>query len=928
MAGAKQRKAIKDFVEYWLNKPSIKEKQDCHPFWLSLLRVLFNIENPEMIVDLEKEVKSKTKKYIDVYIPSTRVLIEQKSPNIDLNKAYLQSDGSMLTPYEQARNYIHDMNILESPLKVITCNFNKFCVYYMTQPNNPPEEILLKDLEKEYYRLEFLVDTHSEHIRKEEQLSLNAGEIVGLLYDAFLEQYIDKNSDETLKSLNKLCVRLVFCLYAEDAGIFGKRDMFLNYMKQYPTKEMRDALIRLFKVLNTKKRDPYLNEDLAAFPYVNGGLFADEDIKIPQFTDEIRDLLLIKASEKFDWSEISPTIFGAVFESTLNPETRHSGGMHYTSIENIHKVIDPLFLKDLKQEFNEICCYKNPKTLKENLSKFQGKIANLTFLDPACGSGNFLTETYISLRKLENEIIDKIGGKNQTWLVSPVKVSINQFYGIEINDFAVTVAQTALWIAESQMLKETENIINHDLNFLPLTSNSNIVEGNALRLNWETIIPKAKLNYIMGNPPFVGAREKSKEQAKDLDFCMKNIKNYNNLDYVSAWYKIAADYIKDTNIRVALVSTNSITQGIQPSILFEYLFNKGFHIDYAYKTFRWDSEANIKAHVHCVIIGFSYSQYNKEKVIYEKDKKNIVKNINGYLLNADSIFVYERTKPIQDIPEIVMGSMPNDDNGLLSKFSKEEMNKIVSKYPTAKNLFKRFMGAKEFIHNKERYCLWLKDISPKEYQNIKPILDIIQNVKHKRESSNRPGTQQLAKKPHLFGEIRQPSTDYLIVPCHSSENRKYIPIDYVHKNIICSNANMLIAEPSLYCFGILNSTVHMTWVKTVCGRIKSDYRYSNTVVYNNFPWCMVSEEQKAKIEKTALGILNARKLYPECSLADMYDHLELYIELYNAHEQNDKAVMEAYGFRHKNKNGKVVELSETEIIIELFKMYQKLTQNN
>ena len=922
---AKRRAAIKKFINEWSNQTRISEKSKAHSFWYALFRNVFCIDNPDEWLDFEKDVEGKTKNYIDIYIKQTRVLIEQKSSNKDLNKAIKQSDGEMLTPYEQARKYINDMNVLEHPLKVITCNFEKFCVYDMRNPNAAPEEILLKDLEKEYYRLEFLVDTQREHLSKEEQVSKDAGGIVGLIYDAFLNQYINKESEETLKSLNKLCVRLVFCLYAEDAGIFGEHDIFLNYMKQYPTKDMREALIKLFKVLDTEesKRDPYLNDDLKEFPYVNGGLFADENIEIPNFTEEIRELLLNEASANFDWSDISPTIFGAVFESTLNPKTRHDGGMHYTSIENIHKVIDPLFMNNLKKEFNEICCYKHEKTLKENLWNFQNKLANLTFFDPACGSGNFLTETYISLRKLENEIIDKLGGKNQTWLVSPIRVSIKQFYGIEINDFAVTVAKTALWIAESQMLKETENIINHDLKFLPLTSYSNILEGNALDINWEDLVNKKDLQYIMGNPPFVGKNYQSDKQKQD----MKNVfgSNWNNigeLDYVSAWYKKAADFMKGTNIITALVSTNSITQGQQVPILWKPLFEQGIHINFAYRTFQWDSEANLKAHVHCVIIGFSYK--NNTENLYFENKKINAKNINAYLVDADNVFITERSNPIQNVQKIRMGSMPNDNKGYLSNYTAKEKCDIVQQYPETEKFFKRFYGSDEFLSGTERWCLWLKGISPSEIK-ARPILEAVKCVREAREKSSRLETRVLAQVPYLFGEIRQPDTDYLIIPCHSSANREYIPIAYVKKDIICGNHNMLIPNASLYTFGILCSNVHMAWVKTVCGRIKSDYRYSNKIVYNNFPWCEATEIQKARIEATAKKIIDARNLYNECCLADLYGDI-MPPELRKAHNENDKAVMEAYGFRYKSKNGKITELSETEIVTELFKTYQKLIE--
>ena len=935
MAEVKQRTAAKKFVDDWTGKGY--EKGESQKFWLQLLGEVLGVEHPAQFISFEDQVHLDHTSFIDGYIPATKVLIEQKSVDKDLNKAIKQSDGSLLNPFQQAKRYITELPLSQHPRWVVTCNFQKFCVYDMERPNGEPQEILLKDLEKEYYRLSFLVDTGNEHLRKEMEVSIKAGEIVGLLYDALLKQYKDSNNEESLKALNILCVRLVFCLYAEDAGIFGKHDMFLDYLRQYDATKMRKALIELFEVLNTKPedRDPYLEDDLKAFPYVNGGLFAQEHIEIPQFTDEIRTLLLEKASANFDWSEISPTIFGAVFESTLNPETRRSGGMHYTSIENIHKVIDPLFLDDLNEEFNTIKNLPQNKTRDKKLEEFQDKIANLNFLDPACGSGNFLTETYISLRKLENEILEHLFSKNgilQNKLgfegeLNPIKVSIKQFYGIEINDFAVTVAKTALWIAESQMMKKTEDIVHMDLDFLPLKTYANIVEGNALRLNWEDVIPRGKCNYIMGNPPFVGARLMSQAQKDDMILVFGDKwKNVGNLDYVSCWYKKATDYMHGTNICTALVSTNSITQGEQVPVLWKPLFEQGVHIDFAHRTFRWDSESNSKAHVHCVIVGFSYIENKEKKKLYSNERMQYVNNINAYLIEAPDVFISSRKTPIQNVPKMDFGSMPND-GGALCDYSDEDKNAIVKGYPASEKFFKKFLGATEFLHNKTRWCLWLKNISPADIKHVPPVLSAVQKVKDMRESSNREATRKLADTPYLFGEIRQPATSYLIIPCHSSERRKYIPIGFVSSDVICSNANMLIPDASLFTFGIMCSNVHNAWMRTVCGRIKSDYRYSNSIVYNNFPWCNPSSEQKAKIEKTAQGILDARALYPECSLADLYDDLTMPPELRKAHQDNDRAVMEAYGFRIKDEQtGKLRWLTESETVARLMQMYQELTK--
>ena len=832
----------------------------------------------------------------------------------------------MLNPFQQAKRYSAELPYDDRPRWIVTCNFKSFLVYDMNNPNGEPEEILLKDLSKEYYRLQFLVDSKSDHIKKEEELSFKAGELVGNLYDAFSKQYRDLENEQSQKDLNELCVRLVFCLYAEDAGLFGRKSVFHDYLSKYEDlNSMRKALIELFKVLDTPldNRDPYLEDDLNQFPYVNGGLFSNENIEIPTFTQEIRDIILAKASDDFDWSEISPTIFGAVFESTLNPETRRAGGMHYTSIENIHKVIDPLFLDELREKLNEAEAYKNEKTRIEKLTEFQNYLASLTFFDPACGSGNFLTETYLSLRRLENEALDIMShGMMMLELDDTIKVSIQQFYGIEINDFAVKVAKTALWIAEAQMWNETKKIVStigNTNDFLPLESYDNIYEGNALRVDWNEILPKTKCNYIMGNPPFVGARLMNEEQKIDIFNIFLGIKGLGNIDYVGCWYKKSVEYISGTKIHVALVSTNSICQGEQATILWKDIFNQGVCINFAHKTFIWDSEASLKAHVHCVIVGFSFEE-RTEKVLFDNNRKNKVHQINAYLVDAPQIFVDNRTKPICNIPKMDFGSMPND-GGFLSNYSPEDKSEICRKYPNAEKLFRKILGAEEFINNKERYCLWLKDISPSEYKGIPEIIEAIRKVKELRESSNRDVTKKLAFSPYLFGEIRQPDNRYLLVPSTSSERRRYIPIGFIEKDIISTNANLIVPNASLYNFGILTSNVHMSWMRVVAGRLKSDYRYSAKIVYNNFPWPNPTSEQIEKIESTAQMILDAREKYSNSSLADLYDELTMPVELRKAHQVNDKVVKEAYGFNWKT-------MTETECVAELMKLYQKLVENN
>ena len=914
MTEKEQKAAAKKFAEYWKDKGY--EKGESQPFWLSLLRDVYGVSEPEKFITFEEQVHLDHTSFIDGYIGATHVLIEQKGLGKDLRKGIKQSDGSVLSPFQQAKRYSVELPYDDRPRWIVTCNFSEFLVYDMNKPNCEPEQIFLKDLPKEYYRLNFLTETDDENVKKETEVSLQAGELVGRLYNAILKRYKNPDDPESLKSLNMLCVRLVFCLYAEDAGIFGRHNMFCDYLKKFDVKDVRKALIELFKILDTKpnERDPYDESPVSEFPYVNGGLFADENIEIPNFDGEIVSLLVNNTGRDFDWSAISPTIFGAVFESTLNPETRRSGGMHYTSVENIHKVIDPLFLDDLKKELDAIKEYKQPKTRNAKLLEFQDKLASLKFLDPACGSGNFLTETYLSLRRLENESIKLRQKDGQiTFDTDIIKVSIGQFYGIEINDFAVSVAKTALWIAESQMMRETEDIVSRTFDFLPLRSYANIVEGNALRIDWEDVVPKNEVNFIMGNPPFVGARIMSAEQKKDVTDIFGSIKNVGNLDYVSCWYKKAADMMCGTSIRSALVSTNSITQGEQVAILWKSLFENGVHIDFAHRTFRWDSEASLKAHVHCVIVGFSIAENKKDKIIFENGKEKFANNINGYLIEAPNVLVESRKSPICNVPAVVFGSMPND-NGILSNFSTEEKDEIIKKYPISELMFKRFLGATEFLHNKERWCLWLDNISPNEIQKVPPVMKAIANVKKIREESNRDATRKLANTPTLFGEIRQPNTQYIIIPRHSSENRRYVPLGFIEPNVICGDANLLLPNATLYEFGIMMSNVHNAWIHTVGGRIKSDYRYSVNVVYNNFPWCEPTPEQKAKIEQTAQAILDARALYPDCSLADLYDELTMPKELRKAHQNNDRAVMQAYGFDVKT-------MTESECVGELMEMY-------
>ena len=959
MTQPEQTQAAAAFAEFWAGKGD--EKQETSRFWIDLLQNVLGIDNPAKYIEFEKRVKLSHTSFIDAYIPDTKVLIEQKGAKIDLHRAYEQSDGSVLTPYEQAKRYADEMPNSLRPRWIVVCNFQEFLVYDLEKPGSEPEQIFLKDLEKEHYRLQFLADTRHDYLRREEELSLQAGVLVGKLYDALIKQYINPKDEQSLRSLNILCVRLVFCLYAEDAGLYATRTAFEDYIRSFAIENTRDAIIKLFKALDTKieDRDRY-DTKLQPFPYVNGGLFAAENIEIPNFTNEIVDVLCDHCAP-FNWSAISPTIFGAVFESTLNPETRRRGGMHYTSVQNIHKVIDPLFMDGLNAEFETISKDNVQTRRTKSLQQFQQKLGSLRFLDPACGSGNFLTETYLSLRRLENKVLCKLSGGTGYLFEDIIHVKINQFYGIEINDFAVTVAKTALWIAESQMIRETETILSQNIDFLPLTTNAFIVEGNALRMDWTTLKPidtaaapigglfsgfttetdgdAHHYDYIIGNPPFVGYSYQTKEQKDDLQLIMPDFGS--NIDYVGAWYKKAAELINGTNTRCALVSTNSITQGEQVTALWKPLFEKyKLQIDFAWRTFRWDSESNQKAHVHCVIVGFSCANVGTSRAasenaivannadaarhvptrrIFNADGTVVnAKNINGYLLDAPNVFIEKRTKPLCDVPAMIRGSSPIDDGNLLLTI--EEKEEYLKQEPQGEKYLRPFMMGKDFIDRKPRWCFWLIGANPSELRKCPILLKRIENVRDFRLQSTKSATKQIADTPTIFGEMRPCDSDYIAIPKVSSEQRQYIPIEYLKAEIIAGDKLFQMPNANLYHFGVLTSNVQMAWMRAVCGRLKSDYSYSNTIVYNNFVWPSVTETDQSKIEQTAQKILDARALYPDSSLADLYDATLMPVELRRAHRANDEAVLAAYGWPK--------DLQESEIVERLFGLYKEMTDKN
>ena len=862
------------------------------------------------------EQRTSRRGFIDVTIADAKTIIEQKSLGVDLDKPE-ERQGVMVTPFEQARNYANTLPNSQRPDYIIVCDFNIFRIHNLNKENPESDyiEFTLAELPDQLYLLDFLIDPQRARIKREEKVSITAGTLIGRLYSLLRQQYIDPDSSESQHSLNVLCVRLVFCLFAEDAELFEK-DAFYNYLKDIPASHIRSALQELFQALNTPvdQRDPYSAQDLLRFPYVNGGLFAQEEV-IPHFTDEIKTVLLDEVSQNTNWSSISPTIFGGVFESTLNPETRAHGGMHYTSPDNIHKVIDPLFLDSLKAELEDIL--EEPGITKakrkRNLNQFHDKLASLTFFDPACGSGNFLTETYISLRRLENKVLSVLAD-DQTSLgfddinASPLKISLDQFFGLEINDFAVSVASTALWIAQLQANREAEMIITRNIEDLPLHDAAHIHQGNALLEDWNDVLPASQCSYLIGNPPFLGYSRLGKEQKEERLAIFG--KPGGVLDYVACWYRVAASYMQGTAAEAAFVSTNSICQGQQVTPLWKPLFDMGIHINFAHRTFTWSNESADQAHVYCVVVGFSYVE-RAEKFAWSYPKgaveKEEVEQLNGYLADAPSVFLERRSKPLCDVPMMNAGGKPTEGGFLL--MTPEERDELVHIEPEAEQYIRKFSMGEEFIKGKDRYCLWLVDCPAQKIAKMPAVRERVLKVKEMREKSSKAATRKKAEIPWRFDEIRYTGEGvYIGVPPVSSGRRKYIPMGFVDDGMIPGNQLYFIATDSRYVFGIMLSQFHNAWMRIVAGRLEMRYRYGNTTVYNNFVWPDITEPQKRKIEKCAQAVLDARSQYEGSTLADLYDpdNEFLYPSLVKAHQELDKAVEAAYGVDFGGDEQKIV----------------------
>lgn len=927
---ATRQQAAREFVKTWSTAKKGREDADRQTFWNDLLQRVFGVDNYYDYIDYEKDVQVKandkiTTRRIDGYIPSTKVMIEMKGKKVhDLSKPLEQSGGDILTPFEQAKRYANFLPNSEQPRWILVSNFNEIDIHDMEKPLSSPKVIQLENLAHQFKDLEFLVNSSRQKIIDEKKLSVDAGNLVGEIYSELTTAYsqgrgIDINDPRIQRSLNMLIVRIVFLLYADDSNLFGEADLFQNFIGRRTPRDIRQDLLILFRVLDEpeKQRDPYLDDEFNSFAYVNGGMFSDENIIIPQFTEKLKKLIFEKAGQGFDWSGISPTIFGAVFESTLNPTTRRTGGMHYTSIENIHKVIDPLFLSNLHEEFDQIQNMGNRRQRVLQAKEFRQKLGKLKFFDPACGSGNFLTETYLSLRKMENECLRIIYGNQNTLLIAdePVKVKIQNFYGIEINDFAVSVARTAMWIAESQMWEQTKEITFADLDFLPLDSNDSIYEGDALKIDWASISKAYELDYIMGNPPFVGHQWRSDSQKNDMELAFFDLKKHGKLDYVTAWYAKAAQYAKNTTIKIAFVSTNSICQGEPVSILWKYLTEKyNVEIQFAYRTFVWTNEAKDAAKVHCVITGFSTVHVEDAKYIFDSNGEITKTNhINGYLLSAPDVYVKSRGQGIYNDYKIGKGSQATDGGNLI--LSPDETEKFIVNYPAAKDLVRPFIGSREFLNNEQRFCLWLINIKPDRYANNHFIIDRLEKIRKIRLKSKTASVVEAANMPYAFTQNRQPETDYLVIPRTSSGKREYLPIGYESKDVIASDAVIILPNANHFIFGLLNSSVHNAWMKCVCGRLKSDYRYSNAI-FTNFPRPVFDEHIQNKIAQTAEAILDARALFPNSSLATLYAPLTMPVELRKAHKANDRAVLAAYGLKGSS--------TDTDIAQHLFKMYEKL----
>lgn len=895
------------FAEEWKN--AHYEKGETQSFYNDFFEV-FGRRRKDVAV-YEQKVKKLTNNtgFIDLFWPG-QLLIEQKSAGHNLTKAR-----------DQATDYFLKLKEQERPRYILLSDFQNF--EFLDLETREEHRFALSDLPNNIKLFDFIAGYHRQQYKDQDPANIEAANLMSNLH-ARLE-----DSGYTGGDLERLLVRIMFCLFADDTGIF-EPDSFLRYVEDRTSEDGSDLgsrLVHLFEILDTppERRQKTLDEDLTRFPYVNGQLFSDS-IRTPSLDAAMRTALLQCCY--FDWTKVSPALFGSLFQTVMLPEEQRKGGAHYTSERNILKTIQPLFLDELREEFATIRDSRSTQR-KSQLEKFHTKLGSLTFLDPACGCGNFLILAYRELRLLEIEVLEALYPDRQLSLdVRQLsKIDVDQFYGIEIEEFPVRIAEAAMWLVDHQMNMRLSESFGQAFIRLPLQKSAHIVHANALRIDWKTVIAPEKLSYILGNPPFVGKHLMSAEQDKELNEIFHDIKGAGVLDYVTAWYWKAAQYIQGTHIKVAFVSTNSITQGEQVAVLWQPLLSRyGIHIHFAHRTFKWtidDKKAKgMKvAAVYCVIIGFAGSAALIPKLFdYEKPNSEphriSAKNINPYLIDAASLIIGKRSVPLCNVPSISFGSKPVDDGNFF--FTDMEKTAFLLQEPQALPLIYPLLSAHEFLHGEKRWCLWLKDVDPSTLRKCPLTLERIERVKTFRIASKKLPTRQAAQIPALFAEIRQPKANFILVPLHTSENRKYVPFGYFDPLHIVHNSCASISNVTLYHFGVLSSLMHMDWMRSVCGRLESRYRYSNTLVYNNFPWPQnVTTEQTSEIEKLAQGVLDARAQFPGSTLADLYDPLTMPPVLLKAHQAIDKAVDRAYR--------KEPFTNERQRIEYLFDLYQKLT---
>ena len=893
-----------NFSKEWADTSN--EEADAKPFLVEFFNV-FGISS-KRVSTFEHRVKKLDEKdgYIDLLWKGT-ILIEMKSRGKNLDKAY-----------QQAKDYTHGLKQHELPKYILISDFENFRLYDLDEDKTI--EFKLNDLVNNVQHFGYILGYQKKVYKEQDPANIKAAELMGKLHDRLEE------IGYTGHPLEVYLVRILFLLFAEDTTIFNKQQ-FQDYLEQRTAEDGSDLaakLQELFQVLNTPKENRFknLDEQLADFPYVNGKLF-EENLPTASFDTKMRQALLDCCY--IDWSKISPAIFGSMFQSVMNPKERRNLGAHYTSETNILKLIKPLFLDDLWKEFESIKdAASSAAQAKNRLAEFHKKLSTLKFLDPACGCGNFLVITYRELRLLELEILRASNktGQRVFDVREIIHLDVDMMYGIEYEEFPARIAEVAMWLIDHQMNMQISNEFGQYFVRLPLKKAAKIVHGNALNVDWESVVSKNELSYIIGNPPFIGKKEQKPEQKADMEKVFANIKGSGVLDYVTAWYLKAAHYIQDTKIKVAFVSTNSIVQGEQVGLLWSLMFNKyKIKIHFAHRTFSWRNEAKGNAAVHCVIVGFAnYDTTNKSIFEYEdiKGEAHEIKaiNINPFLVEGKDITVKNRKSPICKVPEMNYGSMPIDEGNLI--LTDEEKEEALKNEPQIINAIKKYTGGDEFINNKKRWCLWLQNIEPSVLKNSKFILDRIEKTKNFRLSSNRAATNKLAEKPMLFGEIRQPNSKYIIIPKVSSENRKYIPIGILEPTTITSGSALIIPNANLFMFGIMTSVMHMVWMKATCGRMKSDFQYSASIVYNNFPFPDNPNDKQIKaIETAAQKVLDARLQFPNSSLADLYDPLTMPPTLIKAHNELDKAVDLAYRPQ--------AFTSEANRMVFLFELYEKYT---